>query len=252
MSLSHADVPELHTGRVTDDAGPWKLELLRLWNVLDTQYEAPALFPGTRLDADTQQIFLVERAAFTTALALRKLAEAGKVSVQLLSHSIDFEKRPIRVKNRAPDRLNMHRCMDFYQATGERARTSYGGLANLLLHSRAFVVLDDVDDAGRLYPANFAVTSDRTHSDYLSVFSTEDLMDLVGRLAVDDIVQMVLLRDGSGGLISVGSREHMDPDVLSEYLDQAPHREAAVEIRRLITERHSVSGNIDPRQSAGP
>jgi hypothetical protein len=94
---------------VIDDAWPWKLELLRLCNTLDAQYDSPDLFPDSQLDAETQQIFLVERAAFSTALVLRKLAEAGKVSIQFLSQSIDFEKRRIRDEDRAPDRLKMHR-----------------------------------------------------------------------------------------------------------------------------------------------
>lgn len=232
-----------------DDAGPWKLELLRLCQDLDAQYEKPELFPGSQLDAETQQTFLVERVAFTTALVLRKLAEAGKVSVQFLSRSIDFEKRRILDRDQAPDRINMHRCLDFYEAGGARTRTSYGGFANLLLHSRAFVVLDAVDDAGRLYPSSCAVTSDRTHSDYLAVFATEDLVDLVRRLAVDDIVQMVMMREGSGGLVSVGSREAMDPAALRTYFDRAPHREAAVEIGRLITERF-VNNDVVDRHSA--
>ncbi len=185
-------------------------------------------------------------------MVLRKLAEAGKVSVQFLSRTIDYEKRRILDKDQAPDRMNMHRSLDFYEASGKRARMSYGGFANLLLHSKVFLVLDGVDDAGRLYPSNLAVTSDRTHREYLAVFALKHLVAFVRRLAEDDVVQVTLLRDGYGELVSVGSRVHMDPAALRAYLTRQPHKQAAVEIRRLIEERYfndDVSG-VPP--TAGP
>lgn len=221
-----------------DDAAPWKLELFRLCQEISAFYQEPNLFPGSGLDDETQQIFLVERAAFTTAMVLRKLAEAGKVSVQFLSRSIDFEKRPILDRDRAPDQMKMHRALDFYEPRGTQTRTSYGGFANLLLHSRVFLVIDDVDDAGHLYPAEFAVASDRSYRDYLAVFAVEQLVAFVHGLAADAVVQAMILRDGYGELISVGSCVHMDPDALWVYLNRQPHKQATTEIRRLIAERY--------------
>lgn len=217
-----------------DDAWPWKCELLRLSDDLGSQFGEPDLFPGTGVDAETQQIFLVERLVFVTAIVARKLTEAGKVSVQFLGRSIECERRPILDPERAPDITNMHRTLDFYEQDGNPSRISYGDFANLLIHSRSLVTLSDVDAEGREVAWGFAVTSDRTHLKYVSVFSMDDVVRFVEALAQDDVVQIRSLRDGRGDYVAVGSNKHMPEEELNAYLYRAPHKEATNRIRARI------------------
>lgn len=221
-----------------DDAWPWKLELARLMEELDRHYPDADFFPGSAVDTESQQIFLVERAAFVTALVLRKLAEAGKVSVQFLSTSIGYERHPIRDSGRTPDQLNMHRAAEFYEEIGSPKRMPYGGFANMLIHSKVFITIEHLDEADdRPAPYGFGVTSDRSHTQYLAVFEIGELRTFVQRLLADHIVQKTTIRDGNGSYVSVGSNKHMQPDELQKFLDRSPNRETAEEIRRLICEK---------------
>jgi hypothetical protein len=73
--------------------------------------------PGSGLDEDAADLF-VARAAFLTAFTVRKLSEAGKISVQFLGRSIPFMRHPIIDPTRVPDKFNMHRSLEFYTKSG--------------------------------------------------------------------------------------------------------------------------------------
>lgn len=209
-----------------DDAWPWKLELLRMCGELANQFREPDLFPEAEIDTETQQIFLLERLVFVTALVARKLTEAGKVSVQFQARSIEYERRAILDPERAPDVTSMHRTLDFYGQEGRRRQISYRDFANLLIHSRSLVTLSDMDDEGHEVAWGFAVTSDRTHRKYVSLFSMDAIIGFVQALARDDVVQTVRLRDGRGDTVAVGSNKPMPPEELGAYLYRPPLREA--------------------------
>ena len=66
-----------------DDAWPWKAELLGLCDAVRDQFGQPSLIPGAEVDVETQQIFLIERLVFVTALVARKLTEAGNDGAQV-------------------------------------------------------------------------------------------------------------------------------------------------------------------------
>lgn len=215
-----------------DDAWPWKAELLGLCDAVRDQFGQPSLFPGAEVDVETQQIFLIERLVFVTALVARKLTEAGKVSVQFQSRSLDCERRGIVDPDRAPDVTNMHRTLEFYVPVGERRRVSYRDFANLLIHSRCFVILSDLDEEGREVAWGFAVTSDRTHRAYVSVFSMDAIIDFVEALARDDVVLTRSLRDGRGDYVAVGSDRPMPPGELEMYLHRPPLQKAT---NRILT-----------------
>lgn len=208
-----------------DDAGPWKCELLRVCQEMLDCYAEPDLFPGAGLDDESQQVFLVERAAFLTAFTVRKLSEAGKISVQFLSKSIPYGKHAIVNPERAPEKLNQHRVFDFFNGTRAQSRMSYQDFANLLIHSATFTPIAD-DLAGKVSPRAFAVTSDRTRHEFLSVFETSDLVRYVRDLAADDVVAKRMFRDGNGDYVEVGSNRPLSSAEFEEYFQQAGRREA--------------------------
>ena len=204
-----------------DDAAPWKCELLRVCQEAMESFAAPDLFPGSGLDEETQQIFLVERAAFLTAFTVRKLSEAGKISVQFLGRSIPFMRHPIIDPNRAPDKFNMHGSLEFYTESGVKSRLSYADFANMLIHSSVFVTLAGEDDTGREIAEGFAVASDRSRNAYLSVFSISDLDHYVRDLAGDEIVERRAFRDGRGNLVEVGSSKTLTDAEFERFFSQS-------------------------------
>ncbi len=135
-----------------DDAFPWKCALLRFCEDLKREFDDPNLFPEADVDAETQRIFLVERLIFVTALVVRKLTEAGKVSIQFLGRSVEYEMRHILDPERAPDITTMHRTLEYYDEEGKPSRMSYRSFANLLIHSRSLVTLAQLDPKGRERP----------------------------------------------------------------------------------------------------
>ena len=208
-----------------DDGGPWKCELLRVCQEMLDCYAKPDVFPGAGLDDETQQVFLVERAAFLTAFTVRKLSEAGKVSVQFLSRSIPYVRHRIVRANRAPTKHNQHRVFDFYEGVGVESRMSYQDFANMLIHSATFTPIED-EREGEVSPRAFAVTSDRTRFEFLSVFEATDLVRYVRDLADDAVVAVRTFRDGKGSYVEVGSNRHLSDEEFEEYFRQGDRKEA--------------------------
>lgn len=212
-----------------DDAGPWKCELLRACQEMEDSFASPDLFPEAEFDDDTQRVFLVERAAFLTAFAVRKLSEAGKVSVQFLSRSIPLVRHPIIDPGLVPEKLNQHRAFDLYKEEGAPARQNYKDFADLLIHSWTFTPVAEVA-FGQERPIAFAVTSDRTRDKFISVYKTSDLVKYVHELAADGVVAKLMLRDGQGRYVEVGSNSPLTADEFEKYSSQAGRAKARQDI----------------------
>lgn len=180
-------------------------------------YAEPDVFPGAGLDVETQQVFLVERAAFLTAFTVRKLSEAGKISFQFLTKSISYTRHPIENPDRAPEKLNQHRVFEFYAETHVDARMSYLDFANILIHSATFTPIEEVVLADQPRPRAFAVTSDRTRHKFLSVFEISELLRYVSDLAVDDVASKRTCRDGKGNYVEVGSNRPLSDEEFERY-----------------------------------
>ena len=121
---------------------------------------------------------------------------------------------------RAPDKLNMHRSFDFYENSGTKSRLSYLDFAAMLIHSEVFLTLVDEDGDGQEVAVGFAVASDRTRNSFLSVFSVSDLLLYVRKLAEDDVVERLLLRDGRGNVVEVGSNKPLSGAEMERFFSQ--------------------------------
>ena len=102
---------------------------------------------------------------------------------------------------------------------------SYQAFANMLIHSATFTPIED-DREGKVSPRAFAVTSDRTRYEFLSVFETSDLVRYVRDLADDEVVAARTFRDGEGNYVEVGSNRNLSDEEFEEYFLQGGRREA--------------------------
>jgi hypothetical protein len=179
------------------ESQPWRDELARIADRFESWRES--------YDLDDEQVaFEQERDAFLSAFIVRKLIEARKLSNSLLAATVTTDAFPLI--DRAPDHMNWHRLGEFYDWERVVSTTlNLEQLCNQLIHSFVFVVetSEDQDDTPGT-PAGLRallVSSDRQRHKALLRIDISDFIDVLRRVAVEEVVSVRMVRDKSGNWV---------------------------------------------------
>jgi len=169
------------------ESWPWKRDLARRAEVIRLR--------KTQQRWSEASFAAVERDLFVSAYSIRKLMDAGKISDEV--ESMSFEVTYHRPRgSRAVDFMNRDKLDELYDLSrGTATEISIRKLCNQIIHS--FVFTPMLEEGGGL--AGFFVASDSEKERRLLYFSVDALINVLVRVAEDDIVSMSVRRDMVGG-----------------------------------------------------
>jgi hypothetical protein len=134
----------------------------------------------------------VEQELFIAGYIVRKLLDANKLSDEV--ESITLHAMRSTRTGRIPDLMNWHHIDKFYDlACPVAVNVGLRCFCDQLIHSFIFVV-----DASSSGLKGFHVASDRERSSGLLRFDIQEVVDVMQRVADDDVVESESIRDESG------------------------------------------------------
>lgn len=168
------------------DSIPWRDELLKVADRLERK--------SLQTRWTERSSFIVERDIMTSAYAIRRLLEAGKVSrttyataVPVLSHTA----RGVR-----PDMWNRHKLEELYDLDAPRkAQLSLRKYCNQLIHSYVWGI--NADEHSGFFNGVFAA-SEKDCRDQVFFVPVKSMVDVCRRIGGEEIWGSNLLRDNSG------------------------------------------------------
>ena len=172
------------------DSWPWKLELARRTMALERR---------THQRRWSERSFAaLEFDVFVMAYAMRKLAEAHKVSDEVLSSSLQVQIHAST--GRSVDLMNWHKLDELYDMDlPSSGRLSVVEFCNQLIHSFVFVpVMNDHRGLSGLF-----FSSDRDKGSRLYYAGVEAVVGLASHVVEDDIVSVRMVRDSIGAPLRV-------------------------------------------------
>lgn len=149
-----------------------------------------------------------EDTLFAVGLGIRKLVEAGKVSVEAQLEPIPARVAPL-LGDRLPDSMNVHRVEEFYDVD-KAAQDSLPLmlLCHAIVHSYVLQPKFARTGASGLYVESFVLASDVGRRKGAYLIEWDQVRRLVYRLAFDDVVSVRLLRTGQGEQLKIPRSTH--------------------------------------------
>lgn len=185
-----------------DESGPWREELWRVARRLE----------GRKLQQrwTSRSNFLVERDVMVSAYAIRRLADAYKLSDQMRARTVPVEQ--YKLIGRAPDLMSRDRLNAFYDLTsGTSQSLGVVQICNQFVHSFVWVI---ETETGSNVTAIF-FCSDRARSRWLYRVTIDDLVSLLDEVAEDDVVALEMIR-GEDGQFNVVRASNYHEDSTAE------------------------------------
>lgn len=134
------------------DSAPWKDALARDAGLIDRWAKKSGL--------SDRRSLIIEQKVFVAAYAMRKMAEAGKLSTSFNNFTVLCEASPL-IKGQHIDRYNAHQFLKLYDLESmTRKAIAAPVLLDILIHSLLFSEALDEDDL----VMGFFVTSERQKS----------------------------------------------------------------------------------------
>ena len=215
-------------------SGPWKMELRRLVDRCERQYQQMSRVPLHGWWEDAVQLMQLEKAVFFSAFIVRKLAESGRLSMQAEALAVPVKTFSARDPAMAPDPGNWDQLERFYNLdAGREQSVPMRLLINWVIHSFAFLVEVRSDLAGGSVPAGFWCNSDRSRAREVVRVGWKEYRRMLDRVIADDVVSMETLRDGYGWLVQLRSSEHLNEVQRKAFYDK--HADFIAEIRARPT-----------------
>lgn len=184
------------------DSGPWKDELLQV---------------ADRLEAKSKQkrwtersSFLVERDTMISAYAIRKLAEAFKISDALRQKQFPVLRYDL-TGPKIPDVHNRYEFWDLYDIdNGHRETLSLLALCNQLIHSWVWSL--SADEHTELFDGIY-VSSDRERKKRLFFIAIGDLIVLCREVGNEEVYKITQVRneDGQRVFTEILGRPYVEP-----------------------------------------
>lgn len=140
-----------------------------------------------------------EDVLITVGLGVRKLVEAGKLSVEVQARPIHVLRMPLR-SARVPDTLNVHRADEFYDIeAGQDAPISLVKLCHAIVHSYVLLPRFTYSGPSGLQLQGFLLASDRDRRNGAYLINwPEFIRSVVEPVVSDDVTTMYCLRTGQG------------------------------------------------------
>ena len=179
-----------------DDSRPWREELWRIARRLEGRKGQRRWTPRSS--------FLCERDTMLGAYAIRKLAEASKLSDEMLSETTHTHRYPLR--GRVPDLMSRDRIDESYDLEDKTVvDLALIPLCNQFIHS--FVWMIETDTGSNVSGIYFC--SDRDRRRFIYRVGLEDLVGTYDAVVSDDIVEWAWHRRADGTLVrDRASRTH--------------------------------------------
>ena len=183
------------------DSIPWKDELLRVAERLERK--------SLQRRWTERSSFIVERDVMTSAYAIRRLLEAGKVSRATYSATVPVLSHPTR--GARPDAWNRHQIWDLYDLESpQKVQLALRKYCNQLIHS--FVWAISADEHKNLFDGVLAA-SEKECRERLYFVPVESMIDICRSIGGEDISGVNLRRDSSGAAYCVSlTREEVEAE----------------------------------------
>lgn len=185
------------------DAIPWRDELLKVAERLEQKSSQKRWMERSS--------FIVERDIMTSAYAIRRLLEGGRIS-----RTTSAQQVPVIVHAATgirPDMYNRHEIDELYDLdAGVKTQLDLRKYCNQLIHSFAFSI--NGDETSGLFDGIFAA-SEKECLERLYFFPVKSIIDVCRRIGSEEIWGANVLRDSSGAryIISL-TREEVEAERL--------------------------------------
>lgn len=170
------------------DSKPWKSGLMR---------DALALASFEIAEGNDEAGANFEKIIFVSALAIRKLLEAQKLTSVTACADVKCCKLPLKSKS-VPNLLDWHRIHDFYDgARLESGTVTLKFFVNQIMHSFVF---GPFTEEGNDKVGGFFVASDKDRTRFLYRYDISEVVRVMRLIALDDVKSMRWTRDLDGNL----------------------------------------------------
>lgn len=168
------------------DSIPWRDELLRVADRLERK--------SLQKRWTERSSFMVERDIMTSAYAIRRLLEAGKVSRETYATTVPVLRHPSR--GTRPDMWNRHELEALYDlGVPQTSQLSLRKYCNQLIHSYVWAI--NAGEHSGLFDGVFAA-SEHDCNEQLFFVPVRSMVDVCRRIGSEEIRGSNLRRDGSG------------------------------------------------------
>ena len=190
------------------DSIPWRDELLRVADRLEQK--------SSQRRWTERSSFIVERDIMTSAYAIRRLLEAGKVSRKTYAATVPVlrhEARGVR-----PDMWNRHELEDLYDLDAPQAsQLALRKYCNQLIHSYVWGI--NACERTGLFDGVFAASEKDCYEQVFFV-PVKSMVDVCRRIGGEEIWGSNLLRDKSGAAYWVSlTREEVEAERRGDLMD---------------------------------